>query len=157
MTNFPPRRMDVDHALESVRRRTLSPMKGPLDRMIYLASLRDYNTGLYYHAGLASQFTSEVACEALAACHHEAFQQLLGSSLPELVSQLEAYIRTAVCAPDTFVATWRALEPYRVAVPVKADPVAAELLFSNFQIALAVLEVRQKRSPARPQAASLHQ
>ena len=47
-------------------------------------------TGLYYHDGLASRFTQEVACEALADCHREAYPQLVGFSLENLVCQMEA-------------------------------------------------------------------
>ena len=45
--------------------------------MIYLASMRDYNTGLYVHQGLAARFSAEVACEALADCHQECFRELI--------------------------------------------------------------------------------
>ncbi len=45
-------------------------------------------------------------------------------------------------SPGEFLAAWRKLEPYRVAVPVEADPLSAQLLFSTFKIALAILEAR---------------
>ena len=48
--------MDVVRAAEDLRRRTLATVQEPLDRMIYLASMRDYNTGLYHHEGLAARF-----------------------------------------------------------------------------------------------------
>ena len=71
------KRMDVVEAGDDLRRRTLSHIKRPLDRLIYLASTRDYNTGFYYHDGLASRFSQEVVCEALADCHRQAFRELL--------------------------------------------------------------------------------
>ncbi len=78
-----PRRLDVQEAAEDVRHRTLSGLPQVLDRLIYLASMRDYNTGLYYHDGLAARFSQEVACEALADCHREVFRQLVACSLRE--------------------------------------------------------------------------
>ena len=72
-----PRRLDVQEAAEDLRHRTLSALPQSLDRLIYLASMRDYNTGLYYHDGLAARFSQEVACEALADCHREVFRQLV--------------------------------------------------------------------------------
>jgi len=137
-----PRRMDVQAASDDLRRRTLAGMTRPLDRLIYMASMRDYNTGLYYHDGLAARFTQEVACEALANCHGEAFRQLLGCSLQELVSQLEGYMGSTQTSPCDFLAAWRRLEPFRVTVPVEIDSLSAEFLFSNFKIALAILEAR---------------
>jgi hypothetical protein len=146
------RRMDVEQAARDLRNRTLSDIPRSLDRLIYLASMRDYNTGLYYHDGLASRFTQEVACEALAQCHREAFAQLVGCSLRDLVGQMEAYIDSTHTSPRDFVAAWKKLEPYRVAVPVETDPVSAHLLFSSFKIALAILETRLPSVLAQPSA-----
>ena len=87
-----PKRIDVQRAAHDLHLRTLSKIPRPLDRLIYLASTRDYNTGLYYHDGLAARFSEEVACEALADCHREAFRELTSSSLEDLVSQMEAYM-----------------------------------------------------------------
>ena len=144
------RRIDVAQAANDLRSRTLAEIPRSLDRLIYLASMRDYNTGLYYHDGLASRFTQEVACEALADCHREAFSQLVGCSLRELVSQMQGYIDSTHTSPRDFVAAWKKLEPYRVAVPVETDPLTAQLLFSSFKIALAILEARLPSPPLPP-------
>jgi len=146
------RRMDVDQAVDDLRHRTLSEIPRSLDRLIYLASMRDYNTGLYYHDGLASRFTQDVACQALADCHREAFNQLVSCSLRELVGQMEEYIGATHTSPRNFVTAWKKLEPYRVAVPVETDPVVAHFLFSSFKIALAVLEARLHSDQAEPAA-----
>ena len=92
-------RMDVEDAAQDLRHRTLADIPRSLDRMIYLASMRDYNTGLDYHDGLASRFTQEVACEALADCHREAYRQLVGCSLENLVCQMEAYMGSTPYKP----------------------------------------------------------
>lgn len=104
--------------------------------------MRDYNTGLYYHDGLAARFSQEVACEALADCHREVFRQLAACSLEDVVRQMEAYMKSTHTSPSEFLVAWRKLEPYRVAVPVEADPLSAQLLFSTFKVALAILEAR---------------
>jgi hypothetical protein len=140
--SFGTSRMDVERAADDVRRRTLSRMPRALDQLIYLASMRDYNTGLYYHDGLASAYTQEVACEALAECHRQAFQQLLEGSVEELVEQLQSYMDSTRTSPRDFIAAWKKLEPYRVAVPVETEILSAELLFSNLKVALAILELR---------------
>ena len=137
---------DVLQAANDLRRRTLSRFERPLDRLIYLASTRDYNTGVYYHDGLAATFSQDVACQALADCHREAFRQLVETSLESLVAQLEAYMRSVHPSAKMFIYAWRNLEPYRVAVPVGTDTLSAEFLFANFRTALAILEARQ---PAR--------
>ena len=132
----------VRQAADDIRCRTLSKIRRPFDRLIYLASLRDYNTGLYYHEGLATRFPQDAACEALAECHREAFRELFAASLEELVEQLAGYVDSVHAARGDFIAAWQGLEPYRVAVPVETDPVSAELFFSNLKVALAVLQSR---------------
>ncbi len=141
------KRMDVQQAADDLRRRTLSKIARPLDRLIYLASTRDYNTGFYYHDGLASRFTEEVVCEALADCHREALRELVSSSLEDLVQQMDSYMGATQTSPADFIAAWKKLEPYRVAVPVDTDVLTAEFLFSNFKIALAILEARLGSRP----------
>src|ERR1700722_13175047 len=137
-----PRRLDVQEAVQDMRWKTLGKIARPLDRLIYLASMRDYNTGLYYHEGLAARFTQEIACQALAECHREVFRQLIGCSLRDLVGQVEGYMGTTHTSAAEFIAVWKGLEPYRVTVPVEADVLSAEFLFSNLKVALAILEQR---------------
>jgi hypothetical protein len=150
---FKRRQGTVWEASEDLRRRTLSHISRPLDRLIYLASTRDYNTGIYYHDGLAAAYSQDVACQALADCHREAFREVLDTSLRDLVSQIEAYMRSIDLTTETFISAWKKLEPYRVAVPVESDPLATEFFFANLRTALAILENRQmSRTPEEPAA-----
>lgn len=147
------KRMDVQKAAEDVRLRTLAKISRPLDRFIYLASMRDYNTGVYHHDGLASRFSPEVACEALADCHREVYRRLLSCSLEDLVRQMEDYIASSHTSPRDFISVWRGIEPYRVAIPVETDSFSAQFLFANFRIALAIVEERLAAPRHSPQAA----
>lgn len=140
-------------ASRDLQLRTLSQYPQSLDRLIYLASLRDYNTGLYHHDGLASRFSQEAACEALADCHREAYRELLSCSLEEIVDQLQSYMQATSTDPGEFLTAWKGLKPYQVAVPAETDPLAAEFLFSNLKVALAILETRLRiPPPALPSA-----
>jgi len=145
-------RVDVLKAAEDLRQRTLSSIPRQLDRFVYLASTRDYNTGMYYHDGLSASFSSEAACEALANCHREAFQALVSLSVEQLVGEMEAYMASQN-HPREFISVWKSLQPYRVAVPVGVDAFSAEFLFSNFRIALAIAEERL-RSPRHSKQAA---
>lgn len=133
---------EVQRAAEDLRQRSLAKIPRLLDQFIYLASTRDYNTGLYHHEGLASRFSAEVACEALADCHQDAYHALLLCPLKELVSQIEAYMAAAHMSPDDFLSAWQDLEPYRVAVPMASQGFSSDFLFSNFRVALAIVEDR---------------
>ncbi len=111
------KRPDVLAASADLRKRTLTHTSGSLDCMIYIASMRDYNTGLYVHQGLAARFSPEAASEALADCHQECFQELISLELKDLTEQLDLYMRSTGSAPHDFLRAWKDLEPYRVAVP----------------------------------------
>ena len=150
--NFVPKRRDVIAAADDLRRHTLANLPLPLERMIYLASTRDYNSGLYYHQGLALRYSDEAACEGLADCHRESFRELLSASLESLVQQLQSYAESTGALTSNFITAWRELEPYRVAVPVGTDPLASDFLFSNLRVALAIFESRLSPPPLAPPA-----
>lgn len=137
---------DARKAYDDLWRRTLSKITGGLNRLVYLASMRDYNSGRYHHAGLETSFGFHAAGLALEAAHHEVFWKLAQASLEQLVEELELYVRNSGESPEELLATWRSLQPYRIAMPLGVDPLAAHLLLSNLKLGLEVLHSR--RSPA---------
>lgn len=140
-------RQNIREAIEDVRCRTLAGIRGDIAKLIYLASTRDYNTGRYYHDGLAFRFTSEASERALEFSHREIFERLVFSPLEALSEEVETFIRGTHEAPEKVLETWKKLEPYRVTIPQDSDPTYAELFFSNIRIALAMLEAQAKPNP----------
>ncbi len=145
-----PARTDVLQAAVDLRGGILAEIQRPLDRLIYLASTRDYNTGLYHHDGLAARYSPTVVCEALADCHREVFQELLGCSVRELVSQMEGHMRLAGMDATDFLMSWKNPESYRVAMPIETEQIAVEFLCCNLKTALAILEARLSPIPVAP-------
>jgi hypothetical protein len=58
--------LDIDAVVTDLKNRTLSGLPGEMAQLVYLASTRDYNTGQYFHEGLASEFSGPLASQALA-------------------------------------------------------------------------------------------
>lgn len=139
------RDLDTQKAYEDLWQRTLSKIPGDLNRLIYLASTRDYNSGRYHHAGLEAHFGFEAVRRALETAHRELFWKLSRSCLKDLVSELELYMQCSGESPDELLVTWRTLQPYRVAIPLDVDPLAAHLLLSNLKLGLEVLHKRRAR------------
>jgi hypothetical protein len=136
--------MPVQVAYDDLLNRTLARIPCDLGRLIYLASTRDYNTGNYYHEGLASRFSPDVARKALEIAHRQAFYKLSAFPLEDLVSDLEAYLLSTRENAQDFLRTWQKLEPYRVAMPTEVNLTIARLFTSNLRLALAVLRFRQE-------------
>ena len=136
--------MDVEAAREDLNERTLAKIRLDFARLIYLASTRDYNTGRYYHDGLAFQFSEAVAAQALSDAHEEVFMDLALRPLKDLVDQLQAYLRSVGAESDDVIRVWDSLEPYRVVIPTESDPLTTSFFLANVKIALAIV-----RSPER--------
>jgi hypothetical protein len=117
----------------------LQTLPNDLTRMIYLASLRDCNSGLYLHSELSHQKGLHAADRALRACHELVFRCLLTTRLPEYVRQVHEYIRYTRGETITVLKTWRSLQAYRATVPVGALGISTELFFLNISIALEIL------------------
>ncbi len=110
-----------------------------LTRMIYLASLRDCNSGLYLHPELSHQRGLHAADRAFRTCHEQVFRCLLTTRLPDYVRQLQEYIRYTRGETITMLKTWKSLQAYRATVPVGVPAASAELFFLNLSIALEIL------------------
>jgi len=136
--------VDVEAAREDLCNRSLAKIGLKFARLIYLASTRDYNTGRYYHDGLAFRFSEGVAAQALSDAHGEAFEDLALSPLEHLVDELHAYLRSVGAHSGEVIQVWEKLEPYRVAVPFESDPLMKRYFCGNVKIALAIVESREQ-------------
>jgi hypothetical protein len=128
-----------DGLANSIKDSVLRNLPNDLTRMIYLASLRDCNSGLYLHPELSHQWGVHAADRAFRICHDQVFRSLLTTRLPEYVCQLQEYIRYTRGETITMLKTWKSLQAYRATVPVGAPPTSAELFFLNLSVALEIL------------------
>ena len=137
----------VEAARRDLRARTLNKIDSPLERLIYLASLRDYRTGRYAHDGLALRFSEPVTTEALRFEHLDSFHEVAFAPLRSVVEQVEDFLCGAGAERSESLKTWQTLEPYRVVLPVVEDGLAVRIFLSNIRFALAILATEQR--PAR--------
>jgi hypothetical protein len=136
--------VDIQPVVDHVRNRTLSKLPCDFSRLVYLVSARDFNTGQYFHDGLACHFTEKIVSSAFAVCHREIFDRLVFCSLEELVEELSNHISSTCESPGDALKSWANLEAYRITVPLDCDELAAQLFFSNVKVALAILERQRK-------------
>src|SRR5712664_843994 len=133
---------DIEAAKEDLKLRTLEPIGYDFGRLIYLSSLRDFNTGEYYHQGLAHSFSEQAASAALAACHQEIFYRLASSPLESLVAQVGRFMQSSPHDWGKTVNAWETLEAYRVMIPSVSNRLVADLFRSNVRVAVEVLKRR---------------
>jgi hypothetical protein len=110
-----------------------------LTRMLFLASLRDCNSGRYLHPQLSHRMGTEAAHAVLYACHNEIFRRLLKTPISEYVVQLEEYIGYAKADKSVILKAWQSLQAYRATIPMVGIPIYSELFCLNIEFALTVL------------------
>jgi hypothetical protein len=121
------------------RELALDGLPNDLTRMLYLASLRDCNSGRYLHHELSQRIGEEKADQVLSACHDQVFRRLLITPVSAYLLQMEEYIRYTRAERSVVLETWQSLQAYRSTVPVNVLPVYAELFCLNIELALTIL------------------
>ncbi len=130
---------DVERAVADLEERTLSERPGYFDRLIYLASLRDYNTGRYHHYGLETRYAPETVDEALHRCHTRIFEELMGLPLEDQTRDLVGLFESLREDRARLVTTWQRLRSYQVLCPDGCHPLARELFDKNILVMLRIL------------------
>jgi hypothetical protein len=139
MKNIPPKGTLERGPASDLWRNTLSQIPSVFGRLIYLASLRGLNSGVYEHHGLSLVFGPRAANEALKRSHLEVFAQWLLFDLEEQKADVDVYL-TGLCEQRVSVIdTWLRLHPYRNVVPAAARAADQELFMVDFKAVLEVL------------------
>jgi hypothetical protein len=130
----------VDEVAWKASEEILSILPNDLTRLIYLTSIRDYNSGTYRHPVLSRQFDATVAHRVFELWHQEIFARLLADPISSYVEQLEGYIRYSRAERSLFIESWQSLQAYKAAIPLQTPSRSSETYFLNVQTALAILE-----------------
>jgi hypothetical protein len=120
-------------------RNTLSQIPTTFGRLIYLASLRDQNTGIYRHHGLEQLFGSDETDQTLRQSHGQTFSDWLCFNLEQQKTDLEDYLEELNEDKKTILATWIRLSPYRNFAPSNAREVERNLFMTDLETVLELL------------------
>ena len=130
----------IDETVWKASEQVLLPLPNDLTRLIYLASIRDYNSGTYRHPHISREYNASTAHEAFELWHEEVFSRLLTNSVSDYVKQLEGYLRYSRADRAQFISTWKSLQAYKAAIPLHVPQRACQTFFLNVSTALAILE-----------------
>ncbi|MCS7024455.1 MAG: hypothetical protein NZV14_06605 [Bryobacteraceae bacterium] len=120
-------------------RHTLSQIPTVFGRLVYLAGLRDSNSGVYSHHGLATLFGEQEASEAIRISHEECFAAWLSLGLAEQHADLQAYLGSLDADRKRVIEVWSRLNPYWNLPPAAALQVERELFFTDLEALLSLL------------------
>jgi hypothetical protein len=135
---------DGEVAADILRALTVS-LPNDLSRLIFLATLRDNNSGHYFHPDLARRFSECIADRAMLACHRRIYRQVVALSIEDLTDQLDLYVTTIPAPRERMIESWTKLKAYRATIPIDTDPISAEIFFMKVEVAVAILEARLPR------------
>jgi hypothetical protein len=155
MPRFRPTAKLERSALADLCKHTLSRIPTVSGRLIYLASLRDLNSGTYRHHGLITAFGRDEAVKALRASHQAAFQEWLNLPLAEKNEDLRDYLIALDDPQEDIIKHWLQSGVYRGYVPGSAIKAETDHFCRDLEILLELLRneaiSRRSRSAAERQ------
>jgi len=128
--------------VHDILRALAASLPNDLSQLIFLATLRDNNSGHYYHPEVARRFSVEVADQSMLVCHRRIYQRVVALPLEDLTDQLDAYTATVRAPKERLIESWTKLRAYRATIPMDTDPISAEIFFMKVGVAVAILEAR---------------
>ncbi len=120
-------------------RHTLNQIPTVFGRLVYLASLRNPNTGRYEHFGLAQAFGEDESQRVLNQSHIQVFNDWLGFSLEQQMADLNEYLLSEGDRVQV-LSTWTRLSPYRTLPPGDVREVERRLYLADLETLLELLK-----------------
>jgi hypothetical protein len=130
---------EVERVIRDFEERTLVGLEGSFSQLVYLASLRDYNTGRYHHYGLESRYSPKAIDAGLHQCHVRVFEELVALPLKEQTEDLLSFFESLKEDKARLVVVWKRLRSYQILPPEDCHPLAQELFDKNIEIMLRIL------------------
>jgi len=140
MNRYPSKGSLERGAASDLWRNTLSQIPSVFGRLVYLCSLRDPNSGLYQHYGLAQVFSDEEADRVLRQSHEQTFAEWLCFNLEQQKADLDLYLAGLNGNRRTILDTWIRLTPYRGLIPSVVREVERRHYLSDLETILELLK-----------------
>lgn len=118
-------------------KRTISQIPTRFGQLMYLASLRDPNTGVYRHYGFASVFGQKRSAEVLGKSHRKLFREWLNLPLKERREDLESYLEGLDADKGVVIGFWLESEGYLHCIPDRTGRAARQHFLKDMQHLLA--------------------
>ena len=140
MPRFRPKGMLERNALADLWKHTLSQIPSIYGRLVYLASLRDANSGIYRHHGLSASFGREESVSALRKSHEDTFLEWLRLPMSEKSADLITHFQNLEENPRRVVTYLTRAAPYLSQVPDSASPAQRRQFKMEMEILLELIK-----------------
>jgi len=137
MPRFRPKGVFERSAVLDLWKNTLSNISTRFERLTYLASVRDPNTGVYRHYGLANAFGRDESIKALRSSHEQIFLEWIGSTLEEKYLDLQQFLAGLDESRKTVAEYW--LQRAVTLVPDSAREMERELFCKDLEALLEII------------------
>lgn len=129
-------------------RHTLMQLPTTFGRIVYLSSLRNQNTGLYEHHGLAQMYGAEEADRTMRESHQHVFSEWLCFGLEQQKEEVAEYMGALEESPRLVIENWIRFSPYRNFIPVETREAERRLYLSDLDAVMEML--RREHGVASP-------
>ena len=125
--------------IEDFSARTLAAIPTEFGKLLYLTSLRDLASGVYFHEGLSALYPEPAVQQGLQFCHEELFFRILELPLEQQEGDLRLCISHLEGEFWGKVSRWKQTELHRLLVPGNVPAYLRELFHANVGALLQVL------------------
>lgn len=139
MPRFKPKGTLERSAVADLWKNTLSRIPTAYGRLSYLVSLRDPNSGVYRHHGLAAVFGRDESARALRESHERTFQEWLGLDLESKTADLQDYVVQLEDQIEVVLNYLASTIQSELRLPESARPSERKLFHRDFEAAVTVL------------------
>lgn len=116
-----------------------------LSQLVYLAQIRDINTGVYSSDPSVAHASGQALHNSLEKLHDHTFRRWLELDLAERKAEFERYVSALAYDLQTVVRTWLDIEPYRCLAPISASRAERILFVSDFQFLLQLFTTQMRK------------
>jgi hypothetical protein len=133
-------------------RNTLSSIRSVFGKLIYLAGLRNPNSGRYEHHGLALVFGADEAHNGLRRSHTEIFSKWQQLDLEAQYADLTTYLSGLEEERSTVIETWMQVKHYQTLVPSSIRGLERRLYLANLVALIQLMRNADTLSGKNPAA-----
>jgi hypothetical protein len=133
--------LSEQQAIDSLWLSNLSHIRTSYGRLVYLAGLRNPDTGRYEHYGDVPDTAAHTTSRALKRLHEAVFRDWIRNSLEQKKADVELYISTIDQVEKAeLIDAWLRLTPYKNLVPGSIQGPERQKHISDFEAILGLLK-----------------